>query len=60
MNTLETRYKYFRVKYEDGREDAFKVDVFYARGTSSAIFGGDAVAAVRITEKECLEIWGEE
>ena len=60
MSNLENRYRYFQVKYEDGREDAVKVDVIYARGTSSAIFGRGAVEVVRITEKECVEIWGKE
>tara|TARA_R110002167_G_scaffold157412_2_gene352406 strand:- start:392 stop:640 length:249 start_codon:yes stop_codon:yes gene_type:complete len=52
------RYKHYLTTFDDGREEAFKVDRKYATGfLMRQVFGEGAVECVEIDEAECLRRW---
>ena len=57
MINLASQFSWYRVKYEDGREDAFMVDRLHARGTYRSLFGEGVVEIDEIDEAECRRMW---
>ena len=57
MSNLASRFSFYLVKYEDGREDAFMVDTLHARGTYRTLFGEGVAEIIEIDEAECKRRW---
>jgi|TARA_R110000823_G_scaffold267806_1_gene387796 hypothetical protein len=58
LSEEQWRYKHYLATFDDGREEAVKVDRKYATGfLMRQVFGEGVVECVEIDEAECLRRW---